>query len=335
MPQTRETIEGRAAPPPLGDVVRKPKLVCVDDEPLILEILRRMVRMRGLDWDVETFADSTLAWDYLRGGDVDVVVTDVTMPGLSGPELVRLLRDNEATRDTPVVVLTGMDEASLKRQVLDLGATDLLAKPIQPDDLLARLQKRTQAQAMPGRAQTAERAPRAHGARTDAPAPGLADRDHLASGQGRRVSRRTNRQPRAARRPLQPDRCPGARPAATICGDAVPVRSVARSGQDRDSRRDPSQAGTADRRRAADRPDSLRDRGADPERAETFQAIAALQRGSMSRRNLFDRRGSRAADGAGNCRLAPRTLGRRRLSARAGRRKHSSFGAHHGHRRRL
>jgi putative two-component system response regulator len=137
--QTIDPIARRAAPRGNADPGRKPKLVCVDDEPLILELLQRIVRMRGLDWDVESFVDSRLAWDYLRAGDADVVVTDVSMPGLSGPDLVRLLRDNEATHDTPVVVLTGLHESSLKRQVLDLGATDLLAKPIQADDLLARL----------------------------------------------------------------------------------------------------------------------------------------------------------------------------------------------------
>jgi putative two-component system response regulator len=139
MIQAGETIAHSAPPQVIANAVRKPKLVCVDDEPLILELLQRIVRMRGLDWDVKLFVDSTLAWDHLRTGDADVVITDVSMPGLSGPDLVRLMRDNEATRDTPVVVLTGLHEASLKRQVLDLGATDLLAKPIQPDDLLARL----------------------------------------------------------------------------------------------------------------------------------------------------------------------------------------------------
>lgn len=117
----------------------KPKLVCVDDEPLILELLERMVRLRGLDWSVRSFTDSEAAWEYLRGGEADVIVTDVAMPNISGPELVKLLRENEATRDTPVVVVTGLNEASLKRQVLDLGATDLLGKPIQLDDLVARL----------------------------------------------------------------------------------------------------------------------------------------------------------------------------------------------------
>jgi len=139
MIQTGESIACSAPTTALTNAVRKPKLVCVDDEPLILELLQRIVRMRGLDWDVESFVDSRLAWDYLRAGDADVVITDVSMPGLSGPDLVRLLRDNEATKDTPVVVLTGLNEANLKRRVLDLGATDLLSKPIQTDDLLARL----------------------------------------------------------------------------------------------------------------------------------------------------------------------------------------------------
>src|SRR5580704_2078875 len=139
MRQFSETIDASGGGPVLSGKGPKPKLVCVDDEPLILELLERMVHLRGLDWDVKAFEDSTKAWEYLRAGAADVVVTDVSMPGLTGPELVRLLRDNEATRDTPVVVLTGLNEASLKRKVLDLGATDLLAKPIQPDELLARL----------------------------------------------------------------------------------------------------------------------------------------------------------------------------------------------------
>src|ERR1700722_11561880 len=80
--------------------VHKPKLVCVDDEPLILDILERMVHLRGLDWSVKSFTDSVAAWEYLRGGDADVIVTDVSMPKLSGPALVKLLRGNEATRDT-------------------------------------------------------------------------------------------------------------------------------------------------------------------------------------------------------------------------------------------
>src|SRR5580704_402489 len=118
---------------------RKARIAFVDDEPSILELLRRMVGVSRSDWDVESFSDSEQAWESLRKGRADVIVTDVSMPGLSGQELLRLLRDNESTRDTPVIVLTGLDERSLKREVLDLGATDLLNKPVDASDLLARL----------------------------------------------------------------------------------------------------------------------------------------------------------------------------------------------------
>ncbi len=118
---------------------RKAMITFVDDEPSILDLLRRMVGVSRTDWDIESFSDSNQAWESLRKGRTDVVVTDVSMPGLSGPELLRLLRENEATRDTPVIVLTGLHERSLKREVLDLGATDLLNKPVDASDLLARL----------------------------------------------------------------------------------------------------------------------------------------------------------------------------------------------------
>ena len=167
--------------------VRKPKLVCVDDEPLILEILERLVELRGLDWDVEVFSDSLKAWDYLRLNEADIIVTDVSMPGLSGPDLVRRLRKNESTRDTPVVVLTGLHEASLKRQVLDLGATDLLSKPIQPDELLARLRSALRLKQMQDALKRQNERLEQTVARTDAPASGVADRDHLAAGEGGRV----------------------------------------------------------------------------------------------------------------------------------------------------
>ena len=124
-----------------SDVIsdRNARIVFVDDEPSILDLLRRMVRVSRADWDIESFSDSKQAWEFLRGGLADVIVTDVSMPGLCGPDLLRLLRENEPTRDTPVIVLTGLSERSLKREVLDLGATDLLSKPVDASDLLARL----------------------------------------------------------------------------------------------------------------------------------------------------------------------------------------------------
>jgi len=72
-------------------------------------------------------------------GKFDAVVTDVQMPGMNGLQLLQRLRQNEKTQDVPVVILTGLADHDLKREALNLGATDLLNKPVVVEDLLARL----------------------------------------------------------------------------------------------------------------------------------------------------------------------------------------------------
>jgi putative two-component system response regulator len=70
---------------------------------------------------------------------VDAIISDVSMPHLNGLELLERLRSYPATCDVPATILTGLGDARLKRQALDLGATDLLNKPLQALDLIARL----------------------------------------------------------------------------------------------------------------------------------------------------------------------------------------------------
>jgi len=87
-----------------------------------------------------TFFDSPhAALAELLGSDFDAVVTDAQMPGMDGLQLIRRLRQAEQTRDVPIIVLTGSSDRDLKRRALDLGATDLLNKPIVAEDLVARL----------------------------------------------------------------------------------------------------------------------------------------------------------------------------------------------------
>jgi putative two-component system response regulator len=136
---TLETAESKTTGRHRESALRRARIVCVDDEPNVVTSLRRMLRARVESCDVQVFSDSRCAWNHLCDSDSDLVITDVSMPGISGIELVRLLRDHERTCDVPIVVLTGRQDSDLKRKVLDLGATDLLSKPIQPDDLLARV----------------------------------------------------------------------------------------------------------------------------------------------------------------------------------------------------
>ena len=115
------------------------QILFVDDEPAILNSLRRILHRKRDMWDM-TFLDCPqAALAELLRTDFDAVVTDVQMPGMDGLQLLRRLRQTERTRDVPVVVLTGLADRGLKRKALDLGATDLLNKPVEAEDLVARL----------------------------------------------------------------------------------------------------------------------------------------------------------------------------------------------------
>ncbi|PIQ97363.1 MAG: two-component system response regulator [Nitrospinae bacterium CG11_big_fil_rev_8_21_14_0_20_56_8] len=116
------------------------KILFVDDEPNILAGIRRMLADRKGVWDLCFATGAAEGLDLIQTQEFDVVVTDITMPGKDGFELLKSLRQNAETRALPVVVLTGLGERNIKRKALDLGATDLLTKPVDPEDLKARIQ---------------------------------------------------------------------------------------------------------------------------------------------------------------------------------------------------
>lgn len=79
------------------------------------------------------------AWNRLQSEQFDAVVSDVRMPGMSGLELLDLIKMNSSTCDIAVVIVTGEADRELKWRALDSDAADLLNKPVDPNDLVARL----------------------------------------------------------------------------------------------------------------------------------------------------------------------------------------------------
>ena len=117
----------------------KPRILFVDDEPAILDSLRRLLYPERRVWDMHFLSCPHAALAEARRTDFDAVVTDVQMPEMDGLRLLQRLRLHAKTRDVPVVVLTGMNDRHLKRKALDIGANDLLNKPIEAEDLTACL----------------------------------------------------------------------------------------------------------------------------------------------------------------------------------------------------
>lgn len=125
----------------------KKRILFVDDEPNVLDGLRRMLRAERGRWDMSFVGGADAALDQMRASGFDAVVSDVNMPGKDGFALLAEMRTDERTRDVPVIILTGRHESDIKRRALDLGATDLLNKPVDPHDLIARLRSVTRLKA--------------------------------------------------------------------------------------------------------------------------------------------------------------------------------------------
>ncbi len=115
------------------------RILFVDDEPSIPRSLQRMVRSYSLEAETETAGSAEAALERVMRGGIDVVVTDVRMPGMDGVELLTRLKANPATQHIPVIMLTGSDESSVKNVALDLGASEFVSKPADPTELCARL----------------------------------------------------------------------------------------------------------------------------------------------------------------------------------------------------
>ena len=116
------------------------RLLFVDDSRKVLDALARMLRGKRDTWDMTFVDDPREAWQLVQSSAFDALTLDVNMPILSGLDLLERIKRNEGAKDIPVVMLTGLGDRELKRRALDLGAADLLSKPVEPEDLVARIQ---------------------------------------------------------------------------------------------------------------------------------------------------------------------------------------------------
>ncbi|KAG8152658.1 HD domain-containing phosphohydrolase [Burkholderia catarinensis] len=130
-----ETTEAVAAS---GDVDRVPSILLVDDEPSVLSALRRVFRPAG--YDIRTADSGEAALEVLASTEVDLIVSDMRMPGMSGAEF--LARARALYPDTMRILLTGYAEiASVVQAVNDGGVYRYLNKPWDDQDLLLTIEQ--------------------------------------------------------------------------------------------------------------------------------------------------------------------------------------------------
>lgn len=114
-------------------------ILAVDDS----ASMRQMVSftLKGAGHDVVEASDGNEALDIARGRGVDLVVTDVNMPGMDGISLIKELRALPSYRFTPMLMLTTETSTARKQAGKAAGATGWIVKPFNPDQLLATIGK--------------------------------------------------------------------------------------------------------------------------------------------------------------------------------------------------
>ena len=118
-------------PPRTGNP--RPRVLCVDDEPVILQILRRLLAVQG--FEPVTCGDPVAALALFDDNSFDVVITDIHMPGMDGMAFKKALRERQP--ELPVMVLTGHGTVETAIQALREGASGMLVKPFTGEELLA------------------------------------------------------------------------------------------------------------------------------------------------------------------------------------------------------
>jgi len=116
---------------------RIPRILVVDDNPDIMELMRELLASRG--YEVIAVSSANAAENEVRRTPPDLILSDVIMPGKSGYELCRQFKEDPVTRLIPFVLITGLSDREDKLQGIECGADDFLHKPIFAEELFARV----------------------------------------------------------------------------------------------------------------------------------------------------------------------------------------------------
>ena len=114
-------------------------IMAVDDMRSMRDLVKSVLEKRG--YDVITHEDGVQALDYAKNNSVDLVITDINMPNMTGLTLAKELRKLPGYSKTPILMLTTEDADLKKQEARSVGANGWIQKPFNPDRLVNAVEK--------------------------------------------------------------------------------------------------------------------------------------------------------------------------------------------------
>jgi excisionase family DNA binding protein len=134
-------MRGRGMSIPAELRSRRDRVAIVDDDRLHVKTLRRMLHMEHKDLQIEVAHDGFGAGALLFTFHPHLIILDLVMPGMDGFEVCRRIRADPEFDDVGVLVVTGHDPEPFRQRLEELGATEILRKPLKMAQLLPALER--------------------------------------------------------------------------------------------------------------------------------------------------------------------------------------------------
>jgi pilus assembly protein CpaE len=114
-----------------------PRVLVVDDDPMLAKLVQITLSKAG--YTIVTANDGIECLRKTKRDKPDLIILDVSMPGIDGFEVARRIRKDPTTKNIPILMLTGRNDASNKVQAFSIGVDDYLTKPFDINELVARV----------------------------------------------------------------------------------------------------------------------------------------------------------------------------------------------------
>lgn len=117
---------------------RKKHIVAIDDDRNVLKLIKTIL---GETYDITPMANGMMAVNFFKNKTADLILLDYEMPIMSGLEVLKRLRDMPNAANTPVVFLTSVSDGQRVTEIMIMGVTDYILKPINVDRVRSTVKK--------------------------------------------------------------------------------------------------------------------------------------------------------------------------------------------------